>query len=157
MKRTGQTRQTAERRDLPFSYDELPTYVGFQVRRAQSRIFAEFETALKDFGFTPGSFGVMTLIHANLGITQVTLAAAFSVDKSTINPVIVRLEKRGLVRRAVQENDRRRHALFLTATGERTFLAARQRVREFEHGIAARLTHAEQKELNRLLLKLQQA
>ena len=71
----------------------------------------------KDFDFTPGSFGVLTLIRANPGITQVALAAAFGVDKSTMSPVIVRLEKRGLVRREVLASDRRCHALYLRAGG----------------------------------------
>ena len=98
-------------------FDELPTYVGYQVRRAQAKIFAEFEATLGDFDFTPGSFGVLTLIRANPGITQVALAAAFGVDKSTMSPVIFRLEKRGLVRREVLASDRRCHALFFQACG----------------------------------------
>ncbi len=52
-------------------FDELPSYVGYQVRRTQAKIFAEFEATLGDFEFTPGSFGVLTLIRANPGVTQV--------------------------------------------------------------------------------------
>lgn len=136
-------------------FDELPTYVGYQVRRAQAKIFAEFESALGKLDFTPGSFGVLTLIRANPGITQVELAAAFSVDKSTMSPVIVRLEKRGLVRREVLASDRRCHALYLQAAAEPVFLAARETFRALEAGVAGRLTRAEQRELSRLLAKLQ--
>ena len=120
----------ADERDIDF--DELPTYVGYQVRRTQARIFSEFETTLKDFDFTPGSFGVLTLIRANPGITQVTLAAAFGVDKSTMSPVIFRLEKRGLIRREILPADRRCHALFFDDAGESLFLAAREKIRAFE-------------------------
>jgi DNA-binding MarR family transcriptional regulator len=136
-------------------FDELPTYVGYQVRRAQAKIFAEFESALGKLEFTPGSFGVLTLIRANPGITQVELAAAFGVDKSTMSPVIVRLEKRGLVRREVLASDRRCHALYLAAAAEPVFLAARETFRALEAGVAGRLTRAEQRELSRLLAKLQ--
>jgi len=136
-------------------FDELPGYVGYQVRRAQARIFSEFEGALRDFDFTPGSFGVLTLIRANPGITQVALAAAFGVDKSTMSPVIFRLEQRGLVRREVLARDRRRHALFFEASKEATYLSAQEKVRIFEERVAARLTKAEQRELARLLVKLQ--
>lgn len=138
-------------------FDELPNYVGYQVRRAQARIFAEFEATLKDFHFTPGTFGVLTLVRANPGITQVALAAAFGVDKSTMSPVIVRLEKRGLIRREVLESDRRCHALFFEPAAEPTFLAAREHIRAFEGAVAARLTRHEQRELTRLLQKLQGA
>ena len=136
-------------------FDELPTYVGYQVRRTQAKIFLEFEATLRDFDFTPGSFGVLTLIRANPGITQVALAAAFGIDKSTMSPVIFKLEKRGLIRREVLANDRRYYALFFSPSAEATFAAARERVRAFEGGIAARLTKPEQRELARLLGKLQ--
>lgn len=147
-------RAPSEAGERSIDFDELPNYVGYQVRRAQARIFSEFEAALKNFAFTPGSFGVLTLIRANPGITQVTLAAAFGVDKSTMSPVIFRLEQRGLVRREVLASDRRRHALFLDTAGEATFLAARERVRAFEESVAARLSRPEQRELARLLGRL---
>ena len=153
---------TAARRKVPgemgereIDFDELPNYVGYQVRRTQAKIFSEFEATLKNFDFTPGLFGVLTLIRANPGITQVALAAAFGVDKSTMSPVIFRLEKRGLIRREVLASDRRYHALFFEPSAEATFLAARERVRAFENGVAARLTKPEQRELARLLAQLQ--
>jgi len=136
-------------------FGELPTYVGYQVRRTQAKIFADFEATLANVDFTPGSFGVLTLIRANPGITQVALAAAFGVDKSTMSPVIVRLEKRGLVRREVLASDRRCHALFFEPSAETVFVAAREKFRALEAGVAARLSKAEQRELARLLGKLQ--
>ena len=135
-------------------FDELPSYVGYQVRRTQAAIFADFEAALANVDFTPGSFGVLTLVRANPGITQVALAAAFGVDKSTMSPVIVRLEKRGLVRREVLASDRRCHALYLEKAAEAQFLAAREKVRAFESSVASRLSRPEQRELTRLLAKL---
>lgn len=157
MKRASEAlkrRSPAENGERRVEFDELPTYVGYQVRRTQARIFSEFEATLKDFDFTPGSFGVLTLIRANPGITQVTLAAAFGVDKSTMSPVIFRLEKRGLIRREVLPSDRRCHALFFEEEQENVFAAAREKIRAFEDGVAARLSKSEQRELNRLLSKL---
>jgi DNA-binding MarR family transcriptional regulator len=154
MKRSTPAR-TGEVGKPQVSFDELPSYIGYQVRRTQARIFSEFEAMLKDSDFTPGSFGVLTLIRANPGITQVALASAFGVDKSTMSPVIFRLESRGLIRREVLASDRRRHALFLEAAADATYLAAREKVRAFEQSVAARLSKAEQRELARLLVKLQ--
>jgi DNA-binding MarR family transcriptional regulator len=156
MKRSASAR-TRQNGTRGVDFDELPTYVGYQVRRAQARIFSEFDAALRDLDFTPGSFGVLTLIRANPGITQGTLATAFGVDKSTMSPVIFRLESRGLVRRQVLASDRRRHALFFTEAAEATYRAAREKVRVFEAEVAARLSKSEQRELARLLVKLQGA
>jgi DNA-binding MarR family transcriptional regulator len=155
MKRSaGMQGASGEAGERSIDFGELPTYVGYRVRRTQARLFSELEAALKAFDLTPGSFGVLTLIHANPGISQGALAAAFAVDKSTMSPVIFRLEQRGLVRREVLASDRRRHALFLAAAAEPTYRAARDRMRAVEAGIAARLTKAEQRELARLLAKL---
>jgi DNA-binding MarR family transcriptional regulator len=153
--RARKPRPLREAADNTIAFDELPSYVGYQVRRAQAKIFGEFADALGALNFTPGSFGVLTLIRANPGITQVALAAAFGVDKSTLSPVIVRLEKRGLVRRRVLERDRRCHALYLEGSAESVFLEARERVRAFEASVAARLSKGEQRELARLLAKLE--
>jgi DNA-binding MarR family transcriptional regulator len=152
LKRQASGEAAAGKREIDF--DELPTYVGYQVRRTQAKIFSDFEAQLADADFTPGSFGVLTLIRANPGITQVALAAAFEVDKSTMSPVIFRLEKRGLVRREVLASDRRCQALYVEAAAEPLFLAAREKVRAFEVGVASRLSRPEQRELARLLAKL---
>jgi DNA-binding MarR family transcriptional regulator len=72
-----------------------------------------------------------------------------------MSPVIFRLEKRGLVRREVLPSDRRCHALFFHESAEGTFVAAREKVRAFEGSVAARLSKPEQRELARLLVKLQ--
>jgi DNA-binding MarR family transcriptional regulator len=159
MKRTSALRHKPPREagERQIDFDELPTYVGYQVRRTQAKIFGELEATLGNFDFTPGSFGVLTLIRANPGITQVALATAFGVDKSTMSPVIVRLEKRGLIRREVLASDRRCHALSFAPSAEPVFLAAREKFRAVEAGVAARLTKAEQRELARLLAKLQGA
>ena len=157
MKRTAALKQKPlrEAAERGIDFDELPTYVGYQVRRTQAAIFADFEATLANVDFTPGSFGVLTLIRANPGITQVALAAAFGVDKSTMSPVIVRLEKRGLIRREVLASDRRCHALYFEEEAEPQFLAAREKIRTFEAGVASRLSKPEQRELARLLAKLQ--
>ena len=153
--RSAQDEAPAEADAPAIDFDELPTYVGYLVRRTQAKIFGEFEAMLTGLDFTPGSFGVLTLVRANPGITQVALAAAFGVDKSTMSPVVVRLEKRGLLRREVLASDRRCHALYFERAAEASYLAAREKVRAFESGLAARLNKGEQRELARLLRKLQ--
>jgi DNA-binding MarR family transcriptional regulator len=136
-------------------YDELPTYIGYLLRRAQATIFREFERALGDIGLTPGAFGLLMLIRANPGITQMDLANAFGIDKSTLTPVLNRLEQAGLVRREQLAHDRRYNALFFEGSREEFFVRARDRVRDFERSVADRLSAQEQADLVRLIGKLQ--
>jgi DNA-binding MarR family transcriptional regulator len=136
-------------------YDELPNYVGYLLRRAQATIFREFERSLGDIGLTPGAFGLLMLIRANPGITQMDLANAFGIDKSTLTPVLNRLERGGLVRRKQMAHDRRYNALYFEESQEDFFAGARARVRNFEQSVADRLSPEEQSELVRLIGKLQ--
>jgi DNA-binding MarR family transcriptional regulator len=136
-------------------YDELPNYVGYLLRRAQATIFREFERSLGDIGLTPGAFGLLMLIRANPGITQMDLANAFGIDKSTLTPVLNRLEQSGLVRREQLAHDRRYNALFFVEEREEFFCRARDRVRAFEQSVADRLSLDEQRDLVRLIGKLQ--
>ena len=53
-------KRPAEAEAPAIDFDELPTYVGYQVRRTQAKIFGEFEATLTGLDFTPGSFGVLT-------------------------------------------------------------------------------------------------
>src|SRR6476659_4582758 len=132
MKRTNaalKVKRPAEAEAPAIDFDELPTYVGYQVRRTQAKIFGEFEATLTGLDFTPGSFGVLTLIRANPGITQVALAAAFGIDKSTVSPVIVRLEKRAVVRLEILASDRRCRAVSLLASAGPRFLPGRENFR----------------------------
>jgi DNA-binding MarR family transcriptional regulator len=143
--------------EVGIDFGALPTFPGYQIRRAQARIFAEFETELGDLDLTPGAFGLLTLIHANPGITQMQLAGAFGIEKSTLTPVLNRLEKRRLVRRQQMASDRRYNALYVEEEKRAWLLAAFERLRRFEQRLASRLTTSEQTEMMRLIEKLQKA
>lgn len=139
----------------PVTFDELPSYVGYLIRRAHSRIQAEFEVSLSSLGLTTTGFGILTLIRANPGITAMELAAASSLDKSTLSPLIVGLERLGLIHRETRASDRRFQSLYFTQQAEPEFRALRKQIRAFEKRVAGLLTSGEQVELARLLMKLQ--
>jgi len=83
------------------------------------------------------------------------VAARMITRDPDVTRLLDRLEKRGLIRREILPADRRCHALFFDGAGEALFLAAREKIRAFEEGVATRLSKLEQRELARLLAKLQ--
>ncbi|WP_170985200.1 MarR family winged helix-turn-helix transcriptional regulator [Roseomonas sp. AR75] len=131
----------------------LPDYLGYLLRRAQARVFADFAEAL-DGAISPGEFGLLTLVVENPGITQVRLAAALGLDKSTLSPVLARLTERGLLRRERLASDGRLQALRLAPGAEQAYAAMRARVEAHEARIGARFTAAERAELMRLLRRV---
>jgi DNA-binding MarR family transcriptional regulator len=130
---------------------KLPTYLGYRLRRAQAAAFADFERRLGPLGISPGQFGLLALIAANPGISQIELARAVGRDKSTISPAIDRLRQRRLLTRRRSEGDRRAAAIALTRDGEALLHRLEELVEEHERSIAADLTDAERQTLLTLL------
>ena len=137
-----------------FDYGLLPELIGYNLRRAQDRVFNDFMTSMADHDITPGQFGVLTLIEANTGLNQTQLGNAIGIDRSTVVAVIDRLEDRGLVERAPSPTDRRSYALRLSPDGARLVATLRPLVRRHEARIAADLTADEQETLRRLLRRI---
>src|SRR5258706_9021821 len=121
----------------------LSDLIGYQVRRAQVAVFTHFAEAFRTLDLTPGQLGALCLIHANPGLSQSALGAALGVDRSTVVPLIDRLEARALVVRAPSPRDRRSHALQLSPAAARLLAQAEAQVRAHEAVIAARLSEPE--------------
>ena len=83
--------------DIRGKYEEakrgvLDELIGYQIRRAQTRLFAHFQSQLEQLRITPGQFGLLILIAENPGITQVALARAVGIERATLGEFIDRFE-----------------------------------------------------------------
>lgn len=103
-------------------YGILPDLIGYRIRKAQIALFADFAGATDGFDLSPGQVGLLVLIERNPGITAVKLAGAIGMDKSSLTPVLNKLEKRGLVTRSRSSADKRSFHIALTDHGQ-VFLA----------------------------------
>lgn len=135
-------------------FQTLPSFLGYQIRRTQAWVFAEFMGELGDLDLTPGSFGMLALVQANPGITQNQLARAFSIDKSTLTPALNRLEKRGLIVREPLANDRRFNVLRIAPAAQARINEFLERVARFESRMTARLGTEKARLLIALLCEL---
>lgn len=145
----------------PADYDLLPDLIGYGLRRAQLAVFQHFARSMSQAmggdRVSPGEFGVLVLIEANAGINQTALAEAVGADRSTMVPILDRLEKRGLIERRAVPGDRRAHALALGETGRTRMEEFRATVREHEKKIAAGMSTSERALLIDLLGRLRKA
>ena len=96
----------------------LDQLLGYQIRRAQTRLFAHFEVQLAHLKITPGQLGLLILISANPGISQVALARAVGIERATLGEFIDRFEREKLVERRGLLGDRRSYALHLSRRGQ---------------------------------------
>ena len=141
-------------RGAEIDYGVLPTLIGYNLRRAQLKVFQNFQSTMSPFDLTPGQFGVLTLINENEGLSQSDLGTALGIDRSTMVAVIDRLEGRDLVVRGPSPSDRRSYALRLSAHGKKVMADILPRLREHEAAIAGALSESEQATLISLLRRV---
>lgn len=131
--------------------DEL---LGYQIRRAQTRLFAHFAERLEHLNITPGQLGLLILISANPGISQVALARAVGIERATLGEFIDRFEREKLVERRGPIGDRRSYALHLSKRGAGFLETAVPEVMEHEAEFTDHLTQTERATLLKLLTKM---
>jgi DNA-binding MarR family transcriptional regulator len=134
----------------------LPSLLGYMLRRTQSAVFGDFAATFSKAGeaLTPGEFGLLVLVDRNAGLSQMALARALGIDRSTLVPILDRLQARGLLMRHRSPTDGRTHALALTPTGEKALARFARLVRAHEKRIASGLSSAETRTLIELLEKV---
>ncbi|MBX3502570.1 MAG: MarR family transcriptional regulator [Alphaproteobacteria bacterium] len=142
----------------PIDRGLLSGLVGYALRRAQFAVFRDFARAMASLPvpLSPGEFGILVLIERNPALSQTALARAIGVDRSTLVPILDRLEQHGLVARRAAPRDRRRHALALGRRGSRLMAGYVAAVRRHERRIQRGLTPRETAQLLRLLDRLRE-
>lgn len=129
----------------------LSSLLGYSLRRAQMRVFQDFANAMATLGLTPGQLGALLFIEANQGLSQTQLGTALGIDRSSVVPLLDRLEGLDLIRRTPHASDRRTHALALTDNGAGLIRRILPPLEAHERRIAAGLSASERRLLMQLL------
>ncbi|MBR9765899.1 MAG: MarR family transcriptional regulator [Rhodobacteraceae bacterium] len=134
---------------------EVHGMVGHLVRRLQQRATRLFHDRVRVGGqeLTSVQFAALYMLREQPGLDQARLAELISYDRATIGGVVERLEKRGLLQRAVNRQDRRARVLRLTEAGTAAVTALLPEVRAIQDDILANLDAEERATLRRLLVK----
>lgn len=135
----------------------LPSYLGYNLRRAQAASFRHLDATTPGIDLSPGQFSLLTFLAANPDVSQTTIARVFGIDKSTLSPVLDGLARRGLVSRRRAPHDRRTNAIRLTADGTALLDRMRARVEAQEALMAAALDPEEHARLLDMLKRLTDA
>jgi DNA-binding MarR family transcriptional regulator len=133
------------------SEGRLAGLLGYAVRRAQVRVFQDFAAAMAALDLTPGQVGALLLIEANHGLSQTQLGAGLGIDRSSVVPLLDRLESLDLIRRTPHASDRRTHALALTDKGAALIRRLLPVLDAHERRIASGLSPSERRVLMQLL------
>lgn len=128
--------------------------MGRELRLTYLAVFRTIEERLERLGITPQQFALLVVVDRNPGARQTLLAKARGLDKSTLVPMIDRLERDNLLERRPLANDRRVRAIWITERGKEILAAAIPMVQASDEIVRANLSEIESAELLRLMGKL---
>lgn len=132
-------------------------FLGPKLRVFWNLLSARSVAALEPFGLRIGAFSTLALISANPGCSQIELARALGMDKSAVVAIIDELEAKGLAKRLRSTQDRRRHALSLSAQGETTLSQMHKHLSKVGLPIREALSPQEMEQLLSLMERAHQA
>jgi DNA-binding MarR family transcriptional regulator len=101
------------------SLDDLYTRPGFLLKRCHQVAAGIFLEECSKFSVTPSQHGCLRALHEFPGIDQIALGRLVGLDRSTAGLVIKGLSQRKLINRIVNQDDKRRMRLVLSADGEK--------------------------------------
>lgn len=125
--------------------------LSFLLARANALSLAAGNAALAAHDLKARSYAVLVAACATPAPSQRELADFLRLDPSQVVALVDQLEKRGLVERRADPNDRRANAVVATAAGEELARRAQESARRAEQAVHGDLTAPERETLMSLL------
>lgn len=133
---------------------KLHDLVGYLVHRTDVKMTNYFTNRLKPYGVTPEQWGIISILNHEKGTTQKELAEGIDKNQTTVVRMIQSMERKGLVKKIFNEQDRRSHLLFLTEKGDEIKKAILPVVIDAHRTVTNQLSDEEIQQLKLLLNKL---
>ncbi|MCK1516368.1 MarR family transcriptional regulator [Bradyrhizobium sp. 190] len=116
------------------------------VRRLQQVCLSMITTALREADLVQLEYALLVFVDDVPGISQQSLSEALGIDRNNVSLIVDKLEARGLLKRAVNDADRRARELYITPEGSKLWRGHRVKVRHANDRILSSLT-ADEKDL----------
>jgi DNA-binding MarR family transcriptional regulator len=100
------------------------TCLCIRVQRAARALARYFDDALRPTGLTPGQFSLLVALNQPEPPIMSEVSAALAMDRTTLTANLKPLERRGLVKIAVDAQDKRSRRLIIMAKGRAALKAA---------------------------------
>lgn len=143
--------------DPALDFGPLEYLLGYRLRKVYSVLFRTFSELFQDLNLAFGQYSILLLVKHNPGESQMTIADAAGLDRSTLVPILHKFVRLGWVRRTRRRSDRRHYSLRLTPAGESVLKAAEPVIAAHEEQLFAPLSGAERQTLDVLLSKIIEA
>lgn len=115
---------------------------------------SQFAERLGVLELTPADAGILRLLRTEAGMSQQELAARLQIHPSRLVAILDNLEKRGLVERKANPDDRRLYSLHLTQAGGETLEKIGSVARKHQDALLSSISWEERNTLATLLLRI---
>jgi len=133
----------------------LEAFMPYRLAVLATLVSDSFSTTYGDrFGLTIPQWRVMAAVGHSPGSSASKICTYANLDKVQVSRAVAELVQRGLVRRDIDETDRRNMMLSFTAKGWRIYEDIVPVAREYEKRLLDGLSDTERSELDRLITKL---
>jgi len=128
--------------------------IAFLLSQLGAHATALFSERVASLDLTPPQVGFLRLVGSEAGSSQQAIASRLGMAPSRLVPLIDDMEERGLVERRSDPQDRRNHALYLTAKGGRLMGQLNEVAIAHEEAVCAGLDPKERQQLVALLQRI---
>lgn len=132
----------------------LAERLGFLLKNAQLSLSARVEPALASLSLDGREFAVLSVLVDEGPRSQQRLSERMRVDRTTMVALVDGLERKGLVERRRQAEDRRAYEIHVLPKGRRTQARARHVVEAAEDDLLAPLSDEDRRLFRELLLNV---
>ena len=94
------------------------------LQRAARAVGRRFDAALRPLGLTNGQFSLLMSLNRREAPTMGSVSSLLAIDRTTLTANVKPLERRGLLKVAVDPADRRSRRLAITPAGRKLLAAA---------------------------------
>jgi DNA-binding MarR family transcriptional regulator len=142
--------------DGPAKHPPAPLYrmPGHLIRRCHQISAALFIEECGAYDITPQQYAVLSVLAANDGVDQITLAGLAALNRTTAGEVIDRMERSGLVKRRDNDSDRRVKNIFVTRAGRRRLDEIKEAVERVQQRLLEPLEPRERTRFVELLTRI---
>lgn len=115
MSRAGLPKQ--KRAPARASASELEAHLGYWLRFVSNHVSNAFRAKVEAAGVSVSEWVVLRQLYAGQHTAAGAIAESIGMTKGAVSKIVARVEEKGLLERAVLEDDRRQQGLALTAKG----------------------------------------
>lgn len=90
----------------------------YLLNQVNQAVRSALDVRMREFSITGLQYTILTMVRSNEGISSAELSRRFFVTPQTMNETVTGMERRGLLERKEQRNNKRILVAFLTPEGE---------------------------------------